>query len=450
MEIEGGRVIDARSSGIYFRGLELILRNRDPRDAPYLTQRICGICSSAHALASARALDQAFGLDIPPNAVLLRNLVFGADLLQNHIRHFYVLGLPDFARGPDQPPWTPRYEKGYRFTRQQTRRLTDHYLEALEASRLAHEMVVVFGGKVPHQHGIVAGGATVPPSADNIRLFGTMLERVASFIENRLLPDTELLADTYRDYYQIGRGHGHQFSYGGLPDPGRGGQLTDPPGVVINGEIRPLDQGKIVEHLRFSWYQENVPRHPAQGETVPDPGKGGAYSWVKAPRYEGLALETGPLARLWLAGEYRRGVSAMDRIVARALEARRMAHFMKDWLDQLNPNTPVFQPFNLPGRAEGFSLSIAMRGGLGHWVKIENGRIAAYQIITPSAWNQSPRDDKGQRGPVEEALVGTPIEDPESPIEVGRVARSFDPCLACATHVILPGGHRFVLEGGCP
>jgi len=443
VEVDGGKITDAWSSGIFFRGFEEILKGRDPRDAAYLTERICGICSSAHAVAASRALEAALKIEVPRNAVLLRNLSFGADLLQNHIRHFYLLTVLDFVRGPDRPPYIPRYEADYRLSRVETDRVMNNYRGHFEIARLTHEMVTIFGGKAPHQHGIVPGGATTIPKVDRIQKFMGMLDLVIKFLEDKLLPDMELLAGRYEDYYRIGRGYGNLLAYGNFPVPDSPGKFVMPFGLYTGGKKEDFDPTVIREHVHYSWFLQDRPRHPSEGETDAEPDKAGAYSWVKAPRYNGRPFETGPLANLWMKGEYTNGISTMDRLVARAIEARFVAVLMKQWLKEIEIGKPVYQPFELPDReSEGVGFTGAMRGALAHWVRFRGSKILHYQIITPSAWYCSPRDDNGMRGPIEEALVGTPVADVSNPVEVGRVARSFDPCLACAVHLVRIEGNR--------
>lgn len=445
VQVEGGKIIDAWSSGIFFRGFEEILKGRDPRDAAYLTERICGICSTAHAIASSHAIEDALNIEVPHNAILLRNLSFGADLLQNHIRHFYLLSILDFAKGPDRPPFIPRYESDYRLSKKETDRLLESYQQHFDIARMTHEMVTIFGGKAPHQHGIVAGGFTTNPTVPKIQKFMGMLDLVSQFIRNRLIPDMELLARKYDDYYKIGKGYGNLLSYGNFPVPGKPDEYVLPFGVFSGGKFEKFDENKIREHVHKSWFKQDEPKHPREEQTNPDPDKEEAYSWSKAPRYDGKPFETNPIANLWMKGEYRNGISVMDRMMARALEAKMVAEMMRQWSKELRLGQPVFRPFDMPDKeVEGVGYTGAMRGALAHWVRFKGKKILNYQIITPSAWVCSPRDDNGNRGVVEEALVGTPIADVKNPIEVGRVARSFDPCLACAVHLIDVNGE--VLE----
>ncbi|WP_261179461.1 nickel-dependent hydrogenase large subunit [Anaerobacillus sp. CMMVII] len=160
---------------------------------------------------------------------------------------------------------------------------------------------------------------------------------------------------------------------------------------------------------------------------------------MKAPRYNNLPFEVGPLARLILSGSYNHGISAMDRTIARALEAKKIAEIMKVLLQQIIPDINLQKKYEIPGTASGRGLVDTTRGALGHWLKINEKKLSFYQIITPSTWDFSTRDNNGFRGVAEEALIGTPIEDPDNPAEIGRILRSFDPCMSCATHVYSPG-----------
>lgn len=438
--VEDKKVVDARCSGIFFRGFEAILQGRDPRDASYLTMRICGICPGNHAMAASYALENAAGVRPPHNGNILRNLSLAADFLQNHIRHFYLYNLPDYVKGPELSPFVPCYSKGYRLPEKTSAAMVQHYFQAVEISRIAFEMMALLGGKAPFTHCILPGGSTVPPTADIIMDFRFKLKKIGDFIKDAVVPDAFTLAEAYSDYYQIGGNEPNFLEFGLYPRDENDDARHFPAGAVINSEIQKLDSTVIQEHITHSWYTgDNGPSHPARGQTEPDREKAGAYSWVKAPRYAGRAVEGGPLARLWVRGDYRRGVSTMDRIIARVFEAQLTVNLMEKWLEELDPEGPVFTPFEVPREAEGAGLTGAMRGPLGHWLQIEKGRIAHYQIITPTAWNFSPRDDMGKPGPVEEALIGTPVEDEKEPVEIGRVVRAFDVCSSCSAHVIVSG-----------
>lgn len=439
VDVENKQVVDARCSGIFFRGFELILKGRDPRDAGYLTQRICGICSSAHSLAASLALEDAAGIRPPRNGSILRNLIFGADFLQNHIRHLYLFSLVDFLECPQKGPFVPSYSTDKRLPAKVNEAMIRHLFESIEISRLAHDIVILLGGKAPFPHGILAGGSTVVPTADIIMNIQAKLKKINRFIQDTMIPDLSIVAQAYSDYYKIGCRQPKMLEYGSFSSTEGDRERYFPGGTVIGDRIDKVDTSLIKEHISRSWYAEGTDTVHPSGQTVPDREKEDAYSWVKAPRYQGIALEGGPLARLWIRGDYRRGVSTMDRKMARALEAEKIGVMMESWVDELEPDKPIFTPFEVPKEGEGVGLIGAMRGPLGHWLRIEKGRISHYQIITPTAWNFSPRDDAGKRGPVEEALIGTPVADERQPIEIGRVVRAFDVCSSCATHIITPG-----------
>ncbi len=435
------RVVEARSASPFWRGMELILQSRDPRDAPYLTERICGICSSAHGYAASLALEEAAGVEPPPNGILVRNVLLGADFLQNHIRHFYFLHMPAFVAGPEQPPFAPRFTTDLRIPRRVSETIYQGYFRAIDESRRAHELAALFSGKVPHGHGVVAGGATVHPDSEKILRALGMVSKLRSFIDEHYLPDVERIAEYYPDYFSIGGGTEGFFSFGAFPQAPHKKKTAIPGGVMLEGRREELDLSAIEEHVRFSYYDQESRQHPAKGTTEVALEKPGAYTFVKAPRYKGRALETGPIARMWFAGRYREEPSTLSRTVARALEARLIVDLIEEWLLAMDPSSPVFEPFEVPEEGRGVGILGAMRGALGHWVEISSRRIARYQIITPSAWNCSPSDDTGRPSPVEAALLGVQVQNPEEPVELGRIVRSFDPCLSCATHVI-KGGRR--------
>ncbi|MEW6524814.1 MAG: nickel-dependent hydrogenase large subunit [Bacillota bacterium] len=444
VDLEDHAVVDARSIGPIFRGFEVLLKGRDPRDAPYFTERVCGICSAAHGIAACLALENAAGVTIPPNGQLVRNLVLGADFLQSHIRHFYLLALPDYFAGPDVPPFRPRSFQDLRFGREAELRLTEHYVQAIAASRRAHQVVGMLGGKAPFPHSLVPGGASISPTAHLVTEVRSVLREVRGFIEGIYLDDLELLKVTYPDYFELGTGPLDLLVFRLFPLL-PGGALWDS-GAVLDGRPEAVVEAEIAEDVTRAFFAQAAGGHPSQGHTYPDPGKENSYTWVKAPRYRGRAMECGPLARAWLSGDRTRGPSVMARLEARAREALQVARAMEDWLDQLVPGDPVTLPITVPRNASASGLAGAQRGALGHWMRIEGGRIASYQIITPSAWNFSPRDSQGQPGPVERALMGTRVENPEEPVELGRIVRSFDPCVSCAVHVTRAGGQAQVLK----
>jgi hydrogenase large subunit len=488
---EGGVVREARCSGMLFRGFELILRGRDPLDAARITQRICGVCPTAHAMASALALDDAFGIadQVPHNGRVMRNLIFGSNYVQSHILHFYHLAALDYvdvaaaagytggderlrqvasfiARG-ELGPFVPRYEGDYRLSRSANRAAVSHYVQALDRRREAQEMLAIFGGKMPHQMSTFPGGALEVVSVDKIAEFRWRLERLRDFIDNVYIPDVLAVARAYPDYFQIGRGVGRYLSYGAW-DLDTNPDLTQRERALPGGTLdsrgmtyEALDPSNITEQVRHSWYRSDTDLPPGSGATDPAPRKTGAYSFLKAPRYDGQAHEVGPLARMLVAyaqghpqvtslvngalSELGAGPSALfsvlGRHAARALECKFVADSMADWLLELQPGEPVCAHFERPEAGTGMGLTEAPRGSLGHWIRIEDGLTANYQAVVPTTWNCSPRDDRNQPGACEQALEGTAVRDPNNPFEVVRIVRSFDPCIACAVHMITPKGH---------
>ncbi len=441
------QIVEARSSGTLFRGFETILQGRDPRDAAQYTQRICGVCPVSHGLAACLCLEDAFGVTPPDNGRILRNLVLGSNFIQSHLLHFYHLSAVDFIDTTgllDLAPWTPRYTTPDMLTGSAAATLADHYLAAFEQRRKAHQMGAIFGGKLPCPGSFVAGGCTAAVSSQAIDDFRALLSGLRSFIDTVYLADAAALAAAFPAYAGIGGGNGNMLCYGVFDlDAAGSGQLLGP-GRYSAGTPGTLDPAEISEQVQYSWYTPGSGNlHPDQGVTVPDPDKAGAYSWLKAPRYDTEAYELGPLARMWVNGHYSSGVSVLDRLLARALESKLIADAMDGWLDELVPGDPVYAPAGVPGTATGVGLTEAPRGALGHWMAVDGGTVSRYQVITPTNWNASPRDDLGQLGPIEQALLGTPVNDISQPVEVLRVVHSFDPCIACAVHVLRPGqGHR--------
>lgn len=490
-QVENGVVKDAKSSGTMFRGIELILQDRDPRDAQRITQRICGVCPTSHSTAAALNLDSAFGIAdrIPDNGRIIRNLILGAAHLADHVLHFYHLVALDYVdvtavakyegnnstlnsakafieRG-EIAPFVPRYEGDYRLPQALNIELAGHYVQALTMRRKGQEMVSIFGGKMPHNMAIVPGGVTEVPTIDKIVSFLWRLNEMKDFIDNVYLPDVITVAKHYGDYFEIGRGCGDLLSFGNYELDGKNPDLTKRERLMKQGTVSTdlklgaIDPNKIVEYVNRSWYDDSTNgRRPAQGETKPREDKAGAYSWVKAPRYDGKVYEVGPLARImasYLGGQPAVKAlvdsalnsfnakpqvmfSVLGRHLARALSAKVIADSMAGWLLQIKPGEPVYQPYEIPEESTGMGLVDAARGALGHWIEIKNKRISRYQCVVPSTWNMSPRDDKGQPGPLEQALIGTKVKDEANPYELVRIVRSFDPCLACAVHLLTPKG----------
>jgi hydrogenase large subunit len=435
LQSEAGKVISAQSGGLMFRGFENLLIGKDPQDAIYITQRVCGVCPISHAMAACLATEKASKQVAPANARIIRNLILGAEFLHSHVLHFYHLALLSYIKGPAMSPWTPAWEADMRFSDAQNQTLVEHYLAALSIRRQAHEMAAIFGGKMPHTAAFEAGGVLGGLDKGMIARFREYLNPITAFIDNVYLPDVELLGQVYPDYYTIGRGYGNLLAYGVFDLNASGSAKLLKRGRVANGSsaVQGIAFNAIMEDTHYSWYAESA-LNPTKGVTQPDPDKAEAYSWLKAPRYSGAAYETGPLARMWVNGDYRQGISVMDRHQARAHEASKIAHAMQGWLSQLNPSKPTYTQFKAPLNNTGVGLTEAPRGALGHWLRVKNRKIASYQILTPTCWNCSPRDARGVAGPLEKALEDTPVADNTSPIEALRVVQSYDPCLACAVH----------------
>jgi hydrogenase large subunit len=414
----GGKVVGARSSGTMFRGFEAILKGRDPYDAPHLTQRICGVCPVAHGMASSTALESAFKLPPTDSGRIMRNLILGSNFLQSHILHFYHLAALDYIDTTgilERAPWKPRYVAPDMIRGTTAETLVGHYV-------------------------FVPGGCTAEVTATRIADFGALLSQVASFINNVYVPDVEALASLFPEYKTIGRGCGNLLAYGVFDLDVAGTRKLLARGRYTNGTLDTVDPTKITEYVKYSYYSSGSNLNPANGATTPAARKTGAYSWIKAPRYLSKVHEVGSLARMWINGDYRAGISVMDRQMARALEAKKIAQAMAGWLKQLVPGRSTWRKTPPPVNAVGLGLTEAARGALGHWVRINNSVIDQYQIITPTAWNASPLDDLNQNGAIEQALRGVPVANTAQPIELLRVVHSFDPCLACSVHAIRTRG----------
>lgn len=477
VEVEGGKIVEAHCAGEMFRGWEIILKGRHPLDAQQITQRICGVCPTAHGHASNRALDDAFGITPPDNGRLLRNMILGANYVQSHILHFYHLAALDYVdiaailkykgnssqlnkvkkwaqaeldsgRSNALSPFMPRYKGDYIADDELNITAIAHYLEALEMRKKAQEALVIFAGKMPHTMSTVPGGITEKPTADKIAAYLSYIKELRNFIDTKYIPDVIAVAKVYPQYFGIGKGSGNYLAYGTFEENNEGIELFLTQGVVIDGAYRDFDKMQINEYVRFSKFKSESGLHPWDGQTDPEPEKEEAYSFIKAPRYEDAVMEVGPLARTVVA--YMSGkneavknlvdatcssvgiqvsdlFSVLGRHAARALECKLVADRCHEWAMEVKPGEPVHTPFTIPSEAKGVGFSEAPRGAVSHWIKINDAVINTYQVVAPTTWNCSPRDDQGQKGAVEQALIGTPVADPENPIEPLRVVRSFDP-----------------------
>ncbi|MFZ5558990.1 MAG: nickel-dependent hydrogenase large subunit [Pseudomonadota bacterium] len=549
---------NAVSTGTMWRGLEVILKGRDPRDAWAFVERICGVCTGVHALVSVRAVENALGIPIPDNANIIRNLMHATLYAHDHLVHFYHLHALDWVdvvsalkadpKATSQlaqsiSPW-PKSSPGY-FRDLQTRlrkfvesgqlgpftngywghpayklppeanlMAVAHYLEALDFQREIVKIQTVFGGKNPHPNWLVGGvpspinvshaGAVGAINMEQLNRVQKIIQETITFIDQVYIPDLLAIASFYKDWAQWGGGISSQnmLAYGEFPDIANDDSnksLLMPRGAILNGnlkEIHPVDlkdPSLIQEYVTHSWYRypdETRGLHPFEGVTEPDfvLGKGtkgtrtaidqldesAKYSWIKAPRFKGQPMEVGPLARYVVA--YAMGVpefkepvdmvlkkldvpvtalfSTLGRTAARGLECSWAAHKMQHFFDKLmaniragnlaTANVDKWEPASWPKQARGAGYCEAPRGALGHWIDIRDTKIANYQCIVPTTWNASPRDPKSQIGAYEASLMNTPMADPEQPLEILRTIHSFDPCLACATHVMSPEGEELV------
>jgi Ni,Fe-hydrogenase I large subunit len=544
-QVDGGKVTTAYSSGTMFRGMELILQGRDPREAWIWAQRICGVCTTVHAHASVYAVEDALGIEIPPNARLIRNLIAGAQHIQDHVIHFYHLHALDWvdvtgalkadpaktaALAQSLSSWGKSSQTYFAGIQARLQKLVDsgqlslmasgywghpayllppeadlmavaHYLEALDWQREVIKIHSVLGGKNPHLQTYLVGGmaAAVDPNSPNVinwERLTFMRERIAQmreFVEQVYVPDVKAVAGFYPDWWSLGAGHRNYLCYGGLQDGNQDDQskFGFNRGIIVGGDLTkvvPLDQSKITEAIAHSYYEygagDTTALHPWDGETKPKYSGptppydqltvDGKYSWLKSPRYDGMPMEVGPLARMLVAygagnarvQELVNGAltelklqpsalfSTLGRVAARMLETVYLLDMMDGWLAALSDNMEhgdlrihdgsKWDPSTWPAEAEGWGFHEAPRGALGHWIKIKDRKIENYQAVVPSTWNAGPRDAQGQTGPYEASLEGTPVADPTRPLELLRTIHSFDPCLACAVHVVDATGRERV------
>jgi len=499
VEIENGRVKDAWSSGTLFRGFEVILRDRDPRDAWLITQRICGVCPISHGLTSVFALEDAFGVVQPEVARIVRNLIEGTQILHSHILWFYHLNGLDYVDVVSALKSTPKekslmdlkeklnkfvsagqlgpFANGYwghpeyRLPPDLNLLVVSHYLQALEIQAKASKLTAIFGGKMPMHMNTPPGGLVKVPTVNEIKTFLYGVKEVKNFVNNIMYTDLLALAPYYLDWASIGKGVENYLAWGVFEDESRDPRRRLlPRGIVYKEEfkVKEASADEVSEHVKHSFYEYKPPLNPKDGKTEPrfiEYSTEDTYSWMKAPRYREKPMEVGALSRILVA--YLRGrepikkevdalllkigqrgninvlKSVIGRIAARVIESKVVAEKMEEWTTQLleemkKDRVEVFEEYEIPEEAEGVGLWEAPRGALGHWIRIKNHRIENYQCVVPTTWNASPRDDLHNRGPIEEALIGTPVADPQKPLEILRVVHSFDPCIACAVHVIDP------------
>ena len=553
-QFDGSVITQASSSGTMVRGIEIILRGRDPRDAWAFAQRVCGVCTLVHGIASVRAVEDALQYSIPANAQLIRNLMIVTQFVHDHVMHFYHLHALDWVDVVSALKADPkatsalaqsisnyaRSSPGY-FTEVQDRvkKLVEsgqlgifanaywghpgyklppeanlmavaHYLDALAWQREIVKLQTIFGGKNPHPNVLVGGapsaisvhsGAGTGSTAVNevgLQKVAEIIEQMRNFVDQVYLPDVLAIASFYKDWFKTGygEGNGNFLTYGDFPAAGSRDPKTFlvPRGAILGRDLSHIQEvdltadQDIQEFVAHSWYDYSAGKdaglHPYRGETQlnysgPQPpyqhlDTSASYSWLKSPRWKGHAMETGPLARVLML--YASGheptkdlankalaqlglpleamFSTMGRTAARALECKILADAMPNWYDSLMANIQagdvrtfndkLWEPSTWPRHAQGVGFLEAPRGSLAHWIVIDDGKISNYQAVVPTTWNAGPRDATGAEGPYEAALKGHSLHDPKQPLEILRTIHSFDPCLACAVHVVDPDGEELI------
>lgn len=440
VSITRNKVTEAKAFSPVYRGFEKIMVGRDPREAIAIPMRICGVCPMVHAVCGSKNVEMAFGMTYNDNARLMRNISQATHLIGDHLLHFYHLASLDFIRGPDKAPFLPRYEGDYRIPQKETDELIGHYVEALQVRRISQEAAAIFTGKLPHAMSFVPGGVSEAPTKEKLEEWRKRMERVVGFVQNVWRRDIETVAKYYPDYAKIGIGSHDYLSMGVFEQNSKDTEHFYRRGVVLNGKLEALDIAEIKEDVTYTWQDGANKRSPRQPDTkTANPDKEKAYSFITAPRYRNRAMEVGPFSRLKVSGHMDGDASVLTRHVARLTESVQLADALKGWAGQLQlGQSGMVNAHEPPKEAQSYGMSEATRGACSHWMKIENGKIAQWQAIPATNWNASPMDAEGHQGPLELALLGTEVADFNNPIEVVRVVRSFDPCMACSVHVITP------------
>lgn len=439
-EVEKNTIVKANASGLLFRGFEKMLQGRYPLDAVYFTERICGICSTAHAMASALALEDALKITVSLNDSYIRDIMHGFEFVQNHLRHFYLLSIPSYVKISSIKLVEEQQYSDYRLPERLNNKIEEHYVKSIELSRLAHEGLAVLGGKAPHNHGIFVGGVTVNIDAYKLEKVKSIIKNIKTFVDTIMIEDVGVISKYYYDYFRKGQSYSNFMSYGVFD------KYEDPDityvkaGVIKDGATYSLDADKITEEIHHSWYKKDN-----FSEEV-DLSKSDAYTFIKAPRYSNLPMEVGPLSRLIVSGEYSNVSSCMDRNIARVLETAKILKIMENLVQRIELKENNQKVYDIPEKAYGTGLIDTTRGALGHWIEIENKVIKHYNIITPTVWNLSPKDDSNNPGAIERALIGSIINNIKEPIEIGRIVRSFDPCVSCATHILRSKDDTKIIE----
>lgn len=430
VEAEDNRIVNAEAQGLLFRGFETMLKGRSPLDAIYFNERICGICSAAHSYATTLAVENALGLTVSKNDRILRDIIHGFEYIQNHLRHFYLFAIPDFVKITSLPVVDNPNNNDFRLPEDLNNLLGEHYLAGIRLAMLAHEGQAVLGGKAPHNHGIFAGGVTTTIDAYKLEKVRSITNQLRDFVTTAMIEDISILAEYYPDYFEKGISYPNFMSYGAFDSYEEADISYVKPGILMDGTLYPLEPDKITEQVKYSWYKADSPDNEV------DLNKQGAYSFIKAARYAGYPMEVGPLARQLISGEYSGGHSCMDRNIARVRETDKILSILQNLIDRVELVANNQSQYQIPQTSFGVGLIDTTRGSLGDWVSINNQVIENYTIVTPSMWNLSPKDEAGTPGVIERALIGTLLNNVEKPVEIGRIVRSFDPCVSCATHFI--------------
>lgn len=494
--LNDGVVVDSKCSGDMYRGIEKALIGYDARVAQQVTQRVCGVCPYAHADAAALALESAMGLQINENGQLLRNLIVGAYHLHDYLLHFYALCALDFIdvtaitayQGHDSgmlqlkdwitselnsgkvfpaSPFLPRYQAVFIEDPQLNLSAIQNYLDVLPIMSTLHKMVAIFGAKAPHPVAIEAGGVTTMPTIERLTHYRQLMRQVGQFIRNNFQSDVLGVAKAFPSYFKEGRGYGNLLSYPWLAER-NGKDHSFAGGATINGQYAALDLNQITEDHTYAYYKAKPDKiitplqlsalHPISYEEYLSEKKkdGGKYSWTRAPRYGNDIMEVGPVARVvntylaksnpaltTMVDKYNKQLgigihdyhSVMGRYLSRLICALVIIDKLEKQLEQIVPEESGFIEHALPRNAKGVGLTEATRGALAHWIETDDkGLIKNYELIVPTTWNMSPRDASGRPGAVEKMLIGTRVADADNPMELARIIRSTDPCMACSVH----------------
>lgn len=461
LEVDQARVTKAWVNSPLFRGYEQILQGKDPRDALIYTPRICGICSVSQSVAAAQALAASQGLQPSSNGRLATNLILAAENLADHLTHFYLFFMPDFARDSYASKiWFGETRKRFKAQTGLAAR------EVLPARAAFLHLTGLLAGKWPHSLALQPGGTTRPlREQERIRaqttitafryflqetLFGCDLESVIELDSEQALmnfiykfPDSDFSAflriANDLQLSTMGRASDAFMSYGAYA--GNKSHLFQ--AGIWQQKASALNTDSIREDISHSWLNSNAePMHPYQGSTIVDSDDSNGYSWCKAPRLDGNVMEVGALARQVVNAHplirdlvKRNGGNVRERVIARLLELALVVPAMESWIKAIQPGEIFCTHGTLPDEAQGAGLVEAARGSLGHWLRIKDGRILNYQIIAPTTWNFSPRDKDDQPGALEQALLGTEIdENQKDSVNVQHIIRSFDPCMVCTVH----------------